>query len=121
MYFMEDEHEANFSSLVIFFERKGDDPQYRANLYIASIPDIYRLIDKTEIHSGGGPLALLTDYSEDKGKLIPKHGGLTGSTRKLVEVGLSLFNGNEVSLDFSYGNETNNAVLQAMKIRFRSN
>ena len=121
MYFMEDEHEANFSSLVTFFERKGTDPQYRANLYIASIPDIYRLIDKTEIHSGGGPLALLTEYSEDKEKLIPTHEGLTGSTRKLVEVGLSLFNGNEVSLDFSYGDETNNAVLQAMKIRFWGN
>lgn len=118
MYFIDDEHEANFSSLVTFFERKGNNPQYRANLYITSIPDIYRLIKKSEIHTGGGPLSLLTEYSEEKKKLVPSHEGLTGSTRKLVEIGLSLFNGNEVSLDFSYGEETNSAALQAMQIRF---
>ena len=117
MYFIDDEHEANFSSLVTFFERRGNDPQYRANLYITSIPDIYRLFNKSEIHPEGGPLSLLTEYSEKEKKLVPSHEGLTGSTRKLVEIGLSLFNGNEVSLDFSYGEETNNAALQAIQIR----
>lgn len=118
MYFIDDEHEANFSSLLTFYEKKGNDPQYKANIYIASIPDIYRLIDKNEIHSNGGPVNFLTDYSEKEKKLIPNHEGLTGSTYKLVEIGLSLFNGNDVSLDFNYGEETSKAVLQAIKIRF---
>lgn len=118
MYFIDDEHESNFSKLVSFFDKKANDPQYRANIYIASVPEIYKFLPKKEIHTGGGPLKLLTKYSEEESKLIPSHAGLTGSTRKLVEIGLSLFNGNEVSLDFNYGEETSKAVLQAMKIRF---
>src|SRR5690606_23142700 len=115
MYFIDDEHESNFSSLVSFFDKKANDPQYRANIYIASVPEIYKLLPKKEIHTGGGPLNLLTQYSEEEGKLKPSHVGLTGSTRKLVEIGLSLFNGNEVSLDFNYGDEISNSVLQAMQ------
>lgn len=118
MYFIDDEHESNFSNLLSFYEKKVNDPQYKANIYVASIPNIYNLINKNEIHSGGGPLNFLTAYSEKEKKLIPIHEGLTGSTYKLVEIGLSLFNGNEVSLDFNYGEETNKAVLQAIKIRF---
>lgn len=121
MYFIDDEHESNFSNLVSFFEKKANDPQYRANIYIASIPEVYRLLPKTEIHIGGGPLNLLVEYSEKKNKLVPNHEGLTGTTYKLVEIGLSLFNGNEVSLDFNYGDEISNSVLQAMKIRFFGN
>lgn len=121
MYFIDDEHESNFSNLVSFFGKKANDPQYRANIYIASVPEIYKLLPKSDIHTGGGPLNLLTQYSEKESKLIPNHEGLTGSTRKLVEIGLSLFNGNEVSLDFNYGEEVSDSVLQAMKIRFSGN
>ena len=121
MFFIDAEHESNFSGLISFFEKKGNDPQYRANIYIASVPEVYKLIPKTEIHVGGGPLNLLAEYSDEESKLIPSHEGLTGSTYKLVEIGLSLFNGNEVSLDFNYGDDISNSVLQAMKIRFFGN
>lgn len=121
MYFIDDEHESNFSNLVSFYEKKGNDPQYRANIYIASVPEIFKLLPKKEIHTDGGPLNLLARYSEEENKLKPSHAGLTGSTRKLVEIGLSLFSGNEVSLDFNYGDEISNSVLQAMKIRFFGN
>src|SRR5690606_4613637 len=121
MYFIDDEHESNFSNLVSFFGKKANDPQYRANIYIASVPEIYKLLPKSEIHTGGGPLNLLTQYTEKESKLIANDEGSTGSTHKLVEIGLSLFKGIEVSLDFNYGDEISDSVLQAMKIRFFGN
>lgn len=118
MYFIDDKHEAIFSNLLSYYDEKGNDPQYRANIYIASIPEIFKLTERNQYYQGEAPLLLLSKYSEEKNKLIAYHEGLTGSTRKLVEIGLSLLNGNEVSLDFTYGEETSQAVLQAMKIRY---
>lgn len=96
LYFIDETHENNYYSLYTYYGQKGKSEQYRSNIYLASVPDIFHLIELKG--NGSGPLIPLTEHNEKNQKLVPSHPGLTGSTRKLVEVGLSLYNGTPADL-----------------------
>jgi hypothetical protein len=81
-----------------------------------------------ELDTASGPLFTLTRWTgnhddDETGKHIVSTPGLTGSTTKLVEVGLSLYNGYSIGLDEVFGSMTSNEMfkvfVQACKIRAR--
>ncbi len=121
MYFINEEHEKNQKRLQARFARSTGDKQYEANIYIASVPEIFKCFPEDLGQIEDSPLSHLVEFSEVHEKLIPSHPALTGSTREMVEFGMSLFNGHPVSLDGllgSLGDDTFFDVLvQAMKIR----
>lgn len=117
MYFIDQEHQRNFEALADFYEKKKTDIHYRSSIYIASVPDIYQLLDLKSPEFG--PLISLSTYDDEKKMRIPSAAGLTGSTSQLVRIGLSLFRGDPVSLDFHFGEEFNRVVIQAMKVRLK--
>lgn len=119
MYFLDHEHEENFDELCFLYARKSADLQYRANIYIAAVPDIFKLLTKNELLISNGPLVSLMEYSETEGNLVPSHPGLTGSTRQLLKIGMSLYNGYEVSLDDTPTGGFAEVVVQALAIRYR--
>lgn len=120
MFFSDDEHQLNYKRLMRLYElNPGSDRQYEANIYIAAYPDIYEglNIDKIKTSEGGPLIFLLFDeYADDH-----KPQKLTGSTTRLAEVGMSLYNGYQVSLDEVFGSITNEEMLsvflQACRIR----
>lgn len=91
MYFIDQEHQRNFDALADFYEKKQTDIHYRSSIYIASVPDIYQLLDLKSPEFG--PLISLSTYDDEKKMRIPSAAGLTGSTSHLVRIGLSLFRG----------------------------
>ena len=117
MYFIDQRHQSNFEELLNFYEEKRTDIQYRSNIYLASVPDIYYLLDLNTAEFG--PLIPLSTYDEEKKMRVPSAEGLTGSTSQLVRIGLSLFRGDPVSLDFLLGEEFSQVIIQAMKIRLK--
>lgn len=117
MYFVDEKHQKNFDALANFYGKKQTDIHYRSSIYIASVPDIYHLLDLKTAEFG--PLISLSTYDEEKKMRVPSAAGLTGSTSQLVRIGLSLFRGDPVSLDFQFGEEFNRVVIQAMKVRLK--
>ena len=117
MYFIDQKHQKNFDALANFYGEKRTDIHYRSSIYLASVPDIYRLLDLKTAEFG--PLISLSTYDEEKEMRVPSAPGLTGSTSQLVRIGLSLFRGDPVSLDFLLGEEFSQVVIQAMKIRLK--
>lgn len=119
MYFINEQHQQNYINLMAEYELKRGsvDRQYEANIYIASVPYIFDLIDLDKLNKSGGPLYHLMEWDEEKKKHVPAHPGLTGSTTKLLTVGLSLYNGYPTDLDYTYSREFANVIIQAIKIR----
>ena len=97
--------------------------QYEANIYIAAYPAIYECIDISTLDAASGPLFMLTYWDEEEEKHHIDAAGLTGSTRRLVEVGLSLYNGYKISLDDVFSSILSEELIavffQACKIRGR--
>lgn len=119
MYFIDEDHEQNFITLTEIYGKKALDLQYRPCIYIAAIPSIYELIDLEKIRlEQNSPLSSLVEYSEHEHILVVSHPGITGSSRRLVEIGLSLFNGNPCDLDFQPSMQHGIAITEALKLRF---
>ena len=78
---------------------RGEDVQYESNIYIAAYPEIFKCLDINMIKTSSGPLFMVTKWDEEEGKHVVSAAALTGSTKRLVEVGLSLYNGYEIGLD----------------------
>ncbi|WP_242266850.1 hypothetical protein [Bacillus cereus group sp. BfR-BA-01518] len=104
MYFVNDKHKENYNFLMRTYHltrEKAVGVQYEANIYIAAYPAIYECIDINTLDAAG----------------------LTGSTRRLVEVGLSLYNGYKISLDDVFSSVLSDELIavffQACKIRGR--
>lgn len=118
MYFIDEEHEQNWFYLYGYYTNAANSRQYQANLYLAAVPDLHRLLKPELIQKERGtPLAQLMDYDERKGELIPSHPGLTSGTILLLEVAMSLFNGHSCSLDAAPSADYAKAIVQAVKIR----
>lgn len=120
-YFITEQHEQNYAELMVFY---GLEPlermQEEAAIYIAAIEDLYDLIGEPK-DKYGCPLFELMEWNEKEEKHEPAHGGLTGTSRRLLEVGLSLYNGYPIGLDEVLGSVTSReyieALIQAIKIR----
>lgn len=119
MYFINKEHKENFHQLLFKYNRRNDS-QYMANVYVASVPDVF---DELHLESMddtiGGPLHSLMAWDEEEERYVPSAAGLTGSTRALIKIGLSLYNGYLADLDYSFSEEYANVVIQACKIRYK--
>jgi hypothetical protein len=123
MYFLNEEHESNFAKLIDQYCGGVwlSDVQYAANCYIAAVPDIYELLEGAK-KTSGGPLTRLIEYKENDDEvleMVPSHPGLTGSTTNLLEIGMSLYNGHLVDLDYTFVPDYAQVVIQACKIRYK--
>lgn len=126
MYFASDKHKENYDFLMRTYHltrEKAVGVQYEANIYIAAYPAIYECIDISRLDAASGPLFMLTYWDEEEEKHHIDAAGLTGSTRRLVEVGLSLYNGYKISLDDVFSSILSEELIavffQACKIRGR--
>jgi hypothetical protein len=123
MNFVDDEHEENYYRLMEKYHlTPGDDIQYESSIYIAAHPDIF--IDEMVTNKEeGSPLGKLMEWNEEEEKLEPSAPSLTGTTRRMVEVGMSLYNGYPIGLDEVLGSvvseELQDVLFQAIKIRAR--
>jgi hypothetical protein len=125
MYFIDKKHEENYWDLMNHYHIfRGKDVQYEASIYVAAVPGIYEHIEWSKLDSNS-PLFALMEWSDEEEKHVPSHPALTGATRRMVEFGLSLYNGYTVSVDEVFGSvskeEWVNALFQAMYIRIRRN
>lgn len=127
-YFIDDEHKNNFFFLMKQYGFKvGEDGQHEAAIYVSSIRDIFKLITKEElektVYDRISPLYSLAKWDEDEDTHVFVHPGLTGSTRRMSQFGLSLYNGYPVALDEVFGSVSSKALievlLQAIKIRIK--
>lgn len=124
MYFSNQEHGRNYDFFMRKFDlSKGEDVQYEANIYIAAYPEIYKCLDLNNLETDTGPLFLLTKWIEEEQRYIVSCACLTGATKRLVEVGLSLYNSFEIGLDDVFGSivtaDLFDVFFQACKIRAR--
>ncbi|HDR7414561.1 hypothetical protein ACQVWH_10490 [Bacillus toyonensis] len=126
MYFVNDKHKENYDFLMRTYyltREKAVGIQYEANIYIAAYPSIYECIDINTLKTSSGPLFMLTYWDDEQEKHRIDASGLTGSTRRLVEVGLSLYNGYKISLDDVFSSILSEELIavffQACKIRGR--
>lgn len=105
MYFMDEQHSENYDLLYDHFMiGRFKDTQWLATIYIAAVPEIFKCFNTSvkDMSQSSSPLYELTDKDEE-GKLVFAAPGLTGSTARLCEVGLSLFNGYPIDLDGVFG------------------
>ncbi|MFE7064525.1 hypothetical protein ACFVAD_20530 [Sutcliffiella sp. NPDC057660] len=121
MYFVNEVHQENYERLMHRYRlTPGKDIQYESSIYIAAYPEIYT---EKMYEEDNSPLYAHMRWNEEKEMHIVSSPELTGSTRRMVEVGLSLYNGYPVELDDVFGSITNmelqDVVFQAMKIRAR--
>lgn len=81
------------------------------------------MFDINMIKTSSGPLFMVTKWDEEEGKHVVSAAALTGSTKRLVEVGLSLYNGYEIGLDDVFGSIVSDELIdiffQSCKIRAR--
>ncbi|BCC04940.1 hypothetical protein DJ87_3412 [Bacillus cereus] len=124
MYFANAEHKENYDCLMGMYElTRGEDVQYESNIYIAAYPEIFKCLDINMIKTSSGPLFMVTKWDEEEGKHVVSAAALTGSTKRLVEVGLSLYNGYEIGLDDVFGSIVSDELIdiffQSCKIRAR--
>lgn len=121
MYFINHEHESNYIELASMYKtrfKEGKiDFQYLPNIYIASTPGLFELINLYQLDLSSGPLFHLMSWNDEEEKHEPSHPGLTGSTKRLVEIGSSLYNGYPADLDYTFSEEFANVIIQAIKIR----
>lgn len=121
MFFADKEHKHNYQRLMEKYELKsGDDSQYEASIYIAAHPDIF---NENMFNYSVSPLYAHIKWDEELGRDIISSHELTDATRKMVEVGLSIYNGYrfKIGLDDVFGsiasNELLDVIFQAMNIR----
>lgn len=94
MYFANNEHLENYKWLMqLYALSPGKDLEYEANIYIAAYPEIFKCFRKDHIDLGCGPLADIFD--DERGH---NAAALTGSTIRMVDLGMSLYNDYQVSV-----------------------
>lgn len=117
MYFVSDEHRINYNWLMkVYNLKQGQDLEYEANIYIAAYPEIFKCFRKDNIDLSFGPLA---DFFDNKsGHNIA---ALTGSTIGMIDLGMSLYNGYQVSVNEIFGSLTDEEMvevcIEAIRIR----
>jgi hypothetical protein len=123
VFFVDKEHEHNYQRLMEKYGlNSGDDIQYEASIYIAAHPEIF---NENMFNFSISPLYAHIKWDEELGRDIIGYPELTDSTRKMVEVGLSLYNGYrfKIDLDGVFGgidsDELLDVIFQAMNIRAR--
>lgn len=125
MYFINDQHEQNYHYLMGIYKLKpNQDVQYQSNLYISALPEIFKIFPEEIIPDGGGtPLIHCLVWDEELERREVSHAALTGSTMRLVEYGMSLYNGFPCDMNMLAGSATSHgypeAIIQAFKIRAR--
>ncbi|MFC4182372.1 hypothetical protein [Saccharococcus thermophilus] len=118
MYFLNEDHKKNYWYLMnLYGLKQGEDVEYEASIYIAAYPEIFKCFVE-KISTEFGPLVYLSS-EETAVEYGHNYGALTGTTRRLVGFGMSLYNGFPVSLaDVSMlGEEELNVLMQAIAIR----
>ncbi|MCI2253593.1 hypothetical protein L2D08_04370 [Domibacillus sp. PGB-M46] len=123
MYFSNVEHKNNFHLLMAKYNLElGEDAEYECNLYLCSYPKIFNCIeDINNIDLSRSPLYEFTYWDIEREKYVVSAPELTGSTRRMVEIGLSCYNSFPVGLDDAFGSindeELIKIVFTTMKIR----
>ncbi|PGT79158.1 hypothetical protein [Bacillus sp. AFS040349] len=122
MYFTNAEHKGNYEFLMGMYElTSGEDVQYESNIYVAAYPGIFKCLDINTIETSSGPLFMVTKWNDEESRHVVSAAALTGSTKRLVEVGLSLYNGYEIGLDDVFGSFASDELIdmffQACRIR----
>lgn len=118
MYFTNRQHQDNFMLLLYKNRSRKSDKQYLVNYYVAAVPEIFDLLDLSDNETILNPLYFLMEWDDEEKCHIPSAPGLTGTTRYLLEIGLSLFNGHKCDLDYSLSEDFAQVVIQACKIRY---
>jgi hypothetical protein len=88
-------------------------------MYIAAVPEIFKLLRINDALISNGPLVSLMKYSEKEERLIPDNAALTSSSKKLLSIGMSLYNGYECDLDYTPSGGYGQVIIQAIAIRYR--
>lgn len=122
MYFINQEHKENYDWIMEKMMLKpNQDVQYESTVYVAGVPQIFRLIKKDKVKPSNSPLFLLTEWDEEIGNHEFTHPGLTSSTKGMCEFAISLFGGEPVSLDnvvaSAASTEFKEVLVQSFKIR----
>ena len=73
------------------------------------------MFDINMIKTSSGPLLLLQNGMRKKANMLSVQ-QLTGSTKRLVEVGLSLYNGYEIGLDDVFGSIVSDELIYIFPI-----
>lgn len=117
MYYINEEHRQNFEFLLQQYKQYKNDRQHLAAIYVASVPDIFPLLDLEEMKEEN-PLMHVMEFDEDQEKMVASHPGLTGNMKMLVTIGASLFNGTPCDLDIGFSPKFAKAVINACEIRY---
>lgn len=109
IYFVDAHHKRNYGALLVKFPQAKTQGDYRAACYIAAHPEIFKCFNAFK--QKNGPFGWYMEYLEDpdafierrdKGETTGDTAPLTGQTRKLVNIGLHLFNSdNKADADFA--------------------
>ncbi|MFA1512443.1 hypothetical protein ACDN41_24730 [Priestia aryabhattai] len=111
MYFANNEHEKNYKNLMDRYKlKRGQDVQYEASIYMAAYPEIFDCFNQEKLSIYTGPLAQLL-FDEDE---VHHRAGLTGSTRQMCELGMSCFNGYDVSLNDVFSRVISERLLEVI-------
>ncbi|MBH0175872.1 DUF2538 family protein [Fictibacillus sp. 23RED33] len=117
MYFTNKSHYENYELLMSKYD---EGVQYEASIYIAAVPEIFNAIDLSKLDSSS-PLFALTSWNDVEEKHEFTAAQLTGATRRMCELGLSLYNGYSANLDEILSSVIDEKMVrvlfQAMKIR----
>ncbi|MEK6190596.1 MAG: DUF2538 family protein [Carnobacterium alterfunditum] len=120
MYFINDSHVNNFKFFSSYYGELSSKPEYQANIYIASIPEIFKLVDTMALHgTENAPLITLMHYNNETNLFAPNKEKLADTFLPLVEIGMSLYNGHQCSLNFELPFVYEQVVLQAMELRYK--
>lgn len=122
MFFVDEEHQANFERLVAQF-RAQDDKEYKVACYVIGLPEVYGKIGGK---TGEFPFSWVyksEDEADDEEttKYSEAFGVLSSSYRAIVKMAMSLYNsGNSFELMDGigvWGDELTKVFYQAMEIR----
>lgn len=122
IFFVNDEHFENFINLMEMYHLKpGQDLEYEANIFICSHPDLFKCFNLKHLNLDFAPACGLLEMEErDKHNVA----ALTSSTRCLLQVSMSLYNGSEISLSTILNSVTRpdlfKTMVQAISIRANS-
>ncbi|WLR55941.1 hypothetical protein LC048_02775 [Mesobacillus subterraneus] len=126
MHFVNEMHKGNYDYLMGKYHlAPGEDAQYESTIYVAAYPDIYKAINLTKLSTmlHMSPLYTLTEWNDYEEKHVFIAPELTGATRRMCQLALSLYNGFPVSLDDVFGSVSSPEIIrvlfQAMKIRLK--
>lgn len=127
MFFANEQHKVSFQRMAVKFPDVKKARDYRAACYIGAYPEIFKCFAlEKQVH---GPFDWYFDYLEDPSDFVERRNSgettgdpapLTGQTRRLVELGLNLWNGYEFDLSdglITWDRELYLVALQAIDLR----